>query len=473
MSVRFSTADLDLFSTASHDRNPLHMSADYARRSPFGQRVVHGVLGALAVLAHTPAPPGRRVEQITLEFQRPIFIDTDYEVSDGSLMDGSTTLLKTEVQFVPGKPGSTEFVAGSARETAASLGELELVAGLELDGAYSPHPAAAALFERLKLDAQQWGGLPLAALLWSSYLAGMEIPGERALYFRFKIKFEPVAVGRGPLVWKARLKSRNALNLLRAEFELGIAGERVAAGEIGVLLRPLPIEGTNLSLVRSEDLAGKVALVTGASRGLGAAITRALALRGARVLALFQHSRAAAEQLRDEMPEGRVDPLQGDASDAAWCRAIRQSNPKIDFLVLNACPPVLPMRVERETVERVNAYIARALELVSVPLAVFADTVAQSTVLISTIYVESCPREFPHYVAAKAAAEGLLRVVARQHRHAAYLIVRPPKLRTDMTNTPQGSSDALAPEVVASQLADRLCRENEAGTVEIMGVNLQ
>jgi hypothetical protein len=224
MSVRFSTADLDLFSTASHDRNPLHMSADYARRSPFGQRVVHGVLGALAVLAHTPAPPGRRVEQITLEFQRPMFTDTDYEVSDGSLMDGSTTLLKTEVQFVPGKPASTEFVAGSARETAASFGELELVAGLELDGAYSPHPAAAALFERLKLDAHQWGGLPLAALLWSSYLAGMEIPGERALYFRFKIKFEPVAIGRGPLVWKARLKSRNALNLLRAEFELGIAG---------------------------------------------------------------------------------------------------------------------------------------------------------------------------------------------------------------------------------------------------------
>jgi hypothetical protein len=76
-------------------------------------------------------------------------------------------------------------------------------------------------------------------------------------------------------------------------------------------------------------------------------------------------------------------------------------------------------------------------------------------------------------VAAKAAAEGLLRVVARQHRHAAYLIVRPPKLRTDMTNTSQGSSDALAPEVVASQLADRLCRGNEAGTVEIMGVSPQ
>jgi NAD(P)-dependent dehydrogenase (short-subunit alcohol dehydrogenase family) len=472
VTVEFSAADLDLFAAASHDRNPLHLSASYARRTQFGQQVVYGILGALATMAKIPFPSGERVDSIALEFPRPAFLDTPYRIAGSALMDGSSTLAKTKVTFSPGQTDAVELTDGSIRESAAAPSDDLLRTGFERSGVYAPDPAACrALWSRLQLDSDAWGELPLASLLWSSYLAGMELPGERALYSRLTIRFDRRAdrdPGPGPLEWKARIHSRNALNLIRIEFALAVRGERVAGGELGVLLRPAPIGGTEHAFAASEELCGKTALITGASRGLGAAITRALALRGCRVLANFQQSLPEAECLRDHLPEGRVELLQGDAADGAWWTTVRERYPAIDFLILNACPTVLPMRLEAETVDRVNAYVARSLALVSVPLAAFGDAVHERIVLVSSAYIESQPKEFPHYVAAKAAAEGLVHAVARHSRNASFLIVRPPKLMTDMTNTAYGASDAMAPELIASALVDRLCRPASAAPVETM-----
>src|SRR5690349_8016208 len=88
------------------------------------------------------------------------------------------------------------------------------------------------------------------------------------------------------------------------------------------------------------DLKGKTILVTGGSRGIGAAIVRALAEADAKVLLHYSRSREAAEAIQVAIGRASCHLLQADlgeaaAADALW-RAALAAAPRIDVLVNNA-----------------------------------------------------------------------------------------------------------------------------------------
>ena len=65
----------------------------------------------------------------------------------------------------------------------------------------------------------------------------------------------------------------------------------------------------------SKALKEQTVLVTGAGRGLGAAIARAFAREGARVVIKYRNSKAAAEELATDLGD-RTVALQADVQDA-------------------------------------------------------------------------------------------------------------------------------------------------------------
>lgn len=69
-------AEVDTFGYLSGDLNPLHMDEEFARRTPFGRRVVHGLLtGALVSTTHTRLTgPGFAYVGQELKFLGPVFI---------------------------------------------------------------------------------------------------------------------------------------------------------------------------------------------------------------------------------------------------------------------------------------------------------------------------------------------------------------------------------------------------------------
>jgi NAD(P)-dependent dehydrogenase (short-subunit alcohol dehydrogenase family) len=152
-------------------------------------------------------------------------------------------------------------------------------------------------------------------------------------------------------------------------------------------------------------------------------------------------------------------------------RSLIQSRRRLDILVCCAAPALLPLSLESSSVERINDYVHRSLSLVSVPLAVFLESVAENdgwAVVISSQAVHTWPVAWPHYVSAKAAIEALTAVAARQYRRVSFLIVRPPKLATDLTSSPLAFENPLAPETVAEAIVRRLEGARHPGEVELM-----
>src|SRR6266852_5514594 len=91
-----------------------------------------------------------------------------------------------------------------------------------------------------------------------------------------------------------------------------------------------------------SKLAGKVAVVTGASKGIGAGIAKGLAAEGAAVVVNYASSREGADQVVTEIAGkgGKAIAVQGDVSKAADVRRIFAETKKafgqLDVLVNNA-----------------------------------------------------------------------------------------------------------------------------------------
>jgi 3-hydroxybutyryl-CoA dehydratase len=76
LSKTITDADVQQFAALSLDTNPLHLDADYARQSRFGQRISHGMLyGALvsAVIGTQLPGPGTIYISQSFTFLKPVF----------------------------------------------------------------------------------------------------------------------------------------------------------------------------------------------------------------------------------------------------------------------------------------------------------------------------------------------------------------------------------------------------------------
>ena len=91
-----------------------------------------------------------------------------------------------------------------------------------------------------------------------------------------------------------------------------------------------------------KNLSNKIAVVTGGSRGIGAAITRKLAEEGANVVFTYQHSAEKAEALAAEIKNngGTAVPMAADNGNPADLKKVIENTVKefgkVDILVNNA-----------------------------------------------------------------------------------------------------------------------------------------
>ena len=479
--VRFCRSDIDLFSAASGDRNPLHLSEQYARLTAYGEPLVFGQLGVFACMAWAPLPLGCRIARVRVDFLRPLFLDVDYQVraaGEGSewssaLFDGSTEILRigiaTEIDRDSETPVSREGPV-FARHQALRRRPDEIVPGLDVSGRYHWDEAA---LDRL---AQRWnwpdrGWFDQAwlkpALCWSSYLIGMELPGESALFARLDLNLPPQPFTAAPFDYAASVRSLdNRTDQVKIAFHLSADGIQVASGELRSYIRPddstADTEIGSRETAETKELKGQVALIVGASRGLGAAMKKELEARGATVYSISRSGSGGKS-------------VCGDAADPLALQQLREQivaeHGRLDILVCNAFPALLPLRMEPNALTRIQRYMSSSLALVLAPVCAFLDLLDANNgrlVVISSAAVENPVREWPHYIAAKRAIEGIAEVAALQYPHISVLVVRPEKMLTAMTNTPMGRRAASPPALLAARIAQRLVGPLEQGRATLM-----
>ncbi len=198
-------------------------------------------------------------------------------------------------------------------------------------------------------------------------------------------------------------------------------------------------------------VAGRVALVTGASRGIGRAIARALAAGGASVMAAARgdHAQAVADEIRSA--GGKADAVSVDVTEpesvqAAVALAIERFG-RIDILVNNAgvTRDQLMLRMKRDDWDAVLATnLTAAFTTVQAVLKPMIKQRYGRIVNITSVVGQAGNAGQANYAASKAGLIGLSKAVALEvaSREVTVNAVAPGLIDTDMTRAI--SADAQA-----------------------------
>ena len=235
----------------------------------------------------------------------------------------------------------------------------------------------------------------------------------------------------------------------------------------------------------SSAFAGQLALVTGASRGIGAAIAQSLAARGAHVI-LTARSSAELEAVEQAIHEagGSATIAPMDLTDpdsiARLAEAISGRWDALDMLVLNAA--MLGTLTGVQTIDGKEFNRVMTLNvLAQQALIAHFDTMLKNSnharVIALTSSVAAKPRAYwGAYAASKAALETLVACYGEEVRNLAAIrtaIVDPGRTRTDMRALAYPGEDPQTlktPDVVAEQVADLLEDDFETNSrIDIAG----
>jgi NAD(P)-dependent dehydrogenase (short-subunit alcohol dehydrogenase family) len=220
-----------------------------------------------------------------------------------------------------------------------------------------------------------------------------------------------------------------------------------------------PMEQDQADGAAGGKLRGRVAFVTGGTRGIGAAICRSLASQGAVVAAGFAGRRQSAEsfaqQFTADFPSAQVTLHQGNISSADDCRRtiqeVIEEHGHLDILVNNAGitmdRSVLKMSDE-EWQQVLDVNLSGAFYLSQAALRHMIPRGSGRIVNVSSIIGETGNIGQANYAASKSGLFGLTKTLAKE---AAFQLARAGRLSEDNLGI---TVNTVTPGAIATEMVD-------------------
>jgi NAD(P)-dependent dehydrogenase (short-subunit alcohol dehydrogenase family) len=206
----------------------------------------------------------------------------------------------------------------------------------------------------------------------------------------------------------------------------------------------------------SDQLAGRVAVVTGGTRGIGAAISRSLLAHGASVAACYAGNRERAEALQAELARGEeaLSIHHGNVAAAGDCTRIvdevLETHGRVDILVNNAgitADRLVAKMTDEDWHNVIDVNLSGPFFMSKAALAPMVDQGFGRIVNISSIIGQTGNIGQVNYAASKSGLFGLTMSLAKE---AAFALARAEKLN----DGPGITVNAITPGFIETEMLD-------------------
>jgi hypothetical protein len=432
-SRKFTLQDQQLFAEFSGDFNPIHLSDEYARKTPPGKVIVHGInslLWALDVFRNTG---DNILDHLFVKFLQPIYLDETVDCNyypDTQVIEISNT----DVIFLRLKLSGNTCIYANSMGYSKSNTELE-VADLDFNDIES--------LKRIKFiqSADPSYVKDLYPALFASYgcslvsqisclssVVGMQAPGLHSIFVSAALN----------------LKKKNnvqSIEVIKTDRRFSLVDLRVNTvdmeAKLRAIVRPMPIESLSLTALNKKITkrfaAGKRVLVVGGSRGLGSYTVKILALMGAAVTFSYAKGLRDAELLKKELEDANINAnfVHFDIIAPNFCELF-DSEP--DYVFYFATPKIF---VKRSKVFEQELYSNFKLFYVDAFKTILEKCVSRSVKGVfypSSVAVVDETKELPEYIQAKLEGESLCKEYDNRNDFMV-LVSRLPRTLTDQTAT--------------------------------------
>jgi hypothetical protein len=461
----FTLDDQREFARLSGDFNPLHLDANFARRTQMGAPVVHGIHSLLWAVESLLLTAGFDVKNIRVRFQQPLFPNEAAEVAIAGRTDTSidldviaagTVIVAIKLSAQPGKVSGLQQGSPPVQE----LPHPRDLPFEQMSGHRGAVTAPASEDDVRKLFpalAEAIGPVTVSGLMATSLIIGMACPGLHSLFAGLDVSIDGSSIGPlGYAVAKTDARFRS--------LQLDVAGSGLS-GWLEAFARPQPPVQPDMNAVAERVaknvFAGQRALVAGGSRGLG---------EGGHPVISYREGKAEAEAVAAQIRQA------GATCDVIQYDALKPAAEQLAGIgVIDSCYYFATASIfqrksavfEPEKLRVFRSYyvdgfsdLCRALPVrASGKVAVFYP---------STTALDAETRGMAEYAAAKAAGETLVQQLNASLPNVLTIFRRLPRIVTDQTATvgvatAQDALDVLLPIVHEVQQAARQAAPLSAG----------